>query len=58
MHDPTAAKVDSVVGIATTVSDQMCPRDKLPGFVADPRAESRHPIDVNLTLRLTFHSCQ
>jgi hypothetical protein len=36
----------------------MCPRDKLLGFVADPRAESRHPIDVNLTLRLTFHSCQ
>jgi len=59
MYDPTVAEVDPVVGIAATVSDQMCPDEKFLGFDAEPRrADSRDAIDIDLTLRLTLHSCQ
>jgi hypothetical protein len=37
VHDPTVAKVDSMVGVAATRNDQVCPRDQL---------------SMNLTLRL------
>ena len=58
MHDPTAAKVDPVVGIATTVNGQMGPGEEFLGFVADPRPDDlRDAMDIKLTLRLTLHSC-
>lgn len=58
VHHPAAAKVDPVVGIASAVSDQMHPGEKVLEFDADPRrADSRDATDIELTLRLTLHSC-
>ena len=57
VHDPAASKVNPVVGIATTVSDQVGPGEKFRGFDADPRRSDSRNANIELNLRLTLHSC-
>ena len=58
VNDSPAAKVDPVVGIAATVSDQMRPGEKFLGFDPDPRLADSRNANIELNLRLTLHSCQ
>ena len=49
MHDPLVAKIDSMVSVATTVNDQMCPWDELLGSIAEPRADWRRVMGLDFT---------